>query len=270
MYNEQALQSISSFIQNRLKGDLSSFVEYDLALLRGDEDFGCPGRKFDPDDSNLMRAVYCVAFGDVWKNLTLENSGDGKLRGDTINSSATFFSYPWDDKFTPRWNPPIELKDKIKAFQKTFHTIGNMMVLPDKRIGDWSINKHRGCHDEWHDYEDRFLHALYKVLTDKPDKDEDLHELVDLNNEDFSPFLGEEGWKRFIDGNILNAYVDKEYLPIVKSKGYTWWRGGYINKDRYFAEANRYIEDSTVIIKERGKKIVEILKQRIKNYAEIH
>ena len=123
----------------------------------------------------------------------MENCGEGKLRGDTINSSATFFSYPWDDKFTPKWNPPTELSEKIAGFQKTFHTIGNMMVLPEKRIGEWSINKHRGCHDEWHDYMDRFLDALHKVLTNAADLDEDLKDLVELNTSDFEPFYGENG-----------------------------------------------------------------------------
>ena len=95
-------------------------------------------------------------------------------------------------------------------------------------------------------------------------------ELVNLNNEDFLPFYGEEGWKRFIDGNMLNDYVDQNYLPIVKSKGYTWWRGGYVNKDRYFAEAFRYIDDSTAIIDRRGHKMVEVLKQKLSIHAQIH
>lgn len=155
----------------------------------------------------------------------------------------------------------MKLTDKIKTFQHTFHTIGNMTVLPDKRIGDWGINKHRGCHDDWHDYEDRFLSALYKVLTDKPDLDEDLLELVRCNDEDFAPFYGEEGWRSFIDGNLLNDYVDADYLPVIKTKGYTWWRGGYVNKQRYFAEANRYIDESTRIIHNRGKRMLNILKE---------
>ena len=38
-----------------------------------------------------------------------------------------------------------ELQEKIAEFQTTFHTVGNMTVLPDKRSDEWSINKHRGC-----------------------------------------------------------------------------------------------------------------------------
>ena len=115
--------------------------------------------------------------------------------------------------------------------------------------------------DDWHDYENRFLSALYKVLTDKPDLDEDLLELVRCNDEDFAPFYGEEGWRSFIDGNLLNDYVDADYLPVIKTKGYTWWRGGYVNKQRYFAEANRYIDESTRIIHNRGKRMLNILKE---------
>lgn len=254
---------IDTFVQEKLFGNIDNIIDYDLGLLRSDKQYGCPGRNFDPDDTNLMRAIYCIVFGDVWTNLSWENSGEGKLRGDTINSSATFFSYPWKDQFTTKWNPPVELTEKIKTFHHTFHTIGNMMVLPDKRIGEWSINKHRGCHDEWHDYEDRFLAALYKVLTRKSDLDEDLQELVQLNEEDFAPFYGEEGWRRFIDGNLLHDYVNADYLPIIKSRGYTWWRGGYVNKQRYFAEANRYIDESTRIIHNRGKRMLDMLKERI-------
>ena len=135
-----------------------------------------------------------------------------------------------------------------------------MTVLPDKRIDEWSINKHRGCHDEWHDYEDRFLSALYKVLMQEKDADEDLAELVELNKEDFQPFYGQEGWKRFIDTHLLEYYVDSNYIPVITSKGYTWWRGGYTNKERFFKEANRYIDRSTEIIKNRGERIVERLK----------
>ena len=49
------------------------------------------------------------------------------------------------------------------------------------RIDGWSINQYRGCHAEWHDYEDRFLAALYKVLTEKSDHEEDLQDFVQLN-----------------------------------------------------------------------------------------
>ena len=148
-------------------------------------------------------------------------------------------------------------------FRTTCYTIGNMAVLPDKRIGEWSINKHRGCHNEWHDYEDRFLEALYLVLTSDSRRDLDLEELVELNKEDFLPFYGKKGWVKFVEGNLLMDYVDIDYVPIVRSKGYTYWRGGYTNRERFFAECHRYIDDSTRIINSRALRMIEKIKEQL-------
>ena len=254
------LELISTFIQDKLYGDISRLATFPLGSLRNDEVYGCPGRNFDSDDTELMRAVYCVVFGETWLNLSMENVGNGKLRGDTLNTYNTLFSPPWAEKFTKIWNPDKDLITKINEFRNTAYTIGNMAVLPDRRIGEWSINKHRGCHDEWHDYEDRFLAALYKALTKQEDCDPDLEELVHLNDEDFAPFYGEEGWRRFIEGNILEYYVDDNNKPVVSSKGYTYWRGGYTNRDRFIAECYRYIDFSTDVINDRAKRMIEKIK----------
>lgn len=252
---------IRSFVEKKLDGDIEKMASFQLGSLRYDKEFGCPDRKFDSDDTNLMRAVYCIVFGDTWKNLSMDNSGNGKLRGDTINTYSSLFARPWDqpDRFVEKWHPDDEFLAKRKVFNETCYTMGNMMVLPDCRIGEWSINKHRGCHDEWHDYEDRFLSALYKVLLNMPNADEDLQELVELNQDDFLPFYGEEGWRHFIDGNMLEYYVDESYIPVISSKGYVYWRGGYTNRNRFFEECNRYIDFATDVIHGRAKRMIEVL-----------
>ena len=170
---------VAQFIEEKLEGDISRMASFPLGNLRNDNTFGCPGRNFDSDDTELMRAIYCIVFGETWENLSMDNLGDGKLRGDTLNTYNTLFSQPWNEKFTAIWHPDDKLLSKMKEFQTTCYTVGNMAVLPDRRIGEWSINKHRGCHNEWHDYEDRFLDALYKVLTGDFGRDLDLEELVE-------------------------------------------------------------------------------------------
>lgn len=251
---------INTFVAEKLEGDIHRLADFPLVCLRNDKVYGCPNRNFDADDTELMRAIFCVVFGDTWKNISMDNLGNGKLRGDTLNTFNTLFSVPRNEKFTSIWHPDEELAGKINLFYTTYHTIGNMAVLPDRRIEGWSINKHRGCHDEWHDYEDRFLTELYKVLTLQPDRDLDLEELVQLNNEDFMPFYGEDGWRKFINGNMFEYYVDNNYHPIIFSKGYTFWRSGYTNRDRFIAECHRYIDFSTEIIKDRARRIIEKLK----------
>lgn len=257
------IELISHFIEERLEGDASRLATFPLGNLRYDKVYGCPNRNFDSDDAELMRAIYCIVFKESWNNISMDNQGDGKLRGDTLNTYNTLFSRPWDDKFTTIWHPDAGLAEKMKTFQTTCYTIGNMSVLPDRRIGEWSINKHRGCHSEWHDYEDRFLFALHKVLTRQADRDLDLEELVKLNDEDFLPFYGAEGWKDFIHLNMLEYYVDASCDPIVLSKGYTYWRGGYTNRERFFAECHRYIDCSTHIINDRARRMVVKILQTI-------
>ena len=252
---------VAQFIKENLEGDIKRLVTFPLGNLRNDNVYGCPGRNFDSDDTELMRAIYCLVFGDVWENLSMVNLGDGKLRGDTLNTYNTLFSQPWNEKFTAIWNPDDKLKAKMKEFQTICYTIGNMAILPDRRIGEWSINKHRGCHNEWHDYEDRFLAALYKVLIGDPSCDPDLQELVELNKEDFLPFYGKEGWKDFIYGNLLMDYVDGNCEPVVSSKGYTYWRGGYTNRERFYEECHRYIDFSTRVINNRARMMIDKIKK---------
>ena len=43
-------------------------------------------------------------------------------------------------------------------------------------------------------------------------------------------------------------YVDNDYVPVVRSKGCTYWRGGYTKCDCFIAECYRNIDDSTEII----------------------
>ena len=254
---------IAQFIEEKLEGEITRLASFPLGNLRNDSTYGCPGRNFDSDDTELMRAIYCLVFGEVWENLSMDNLGDGKLRGDTLNTYNTLFSQPWNEKFTAIWHPDDKLTAKMKEFQKTCYTVGNMAVLPDRRIGEWSINKHRGCHNEWHDYEDRFLEALYLVLTGDSKRDLDLEELVELNKEDFMAFYGKDGWVKFVEGNLLMDYVDSDYVPVVRSKGYTYWRGGYTNRDRFIAECHRYIDDSTEIINHRAKLMIEKIKVKL-------
>lgn len=66
--------------------------------------------------------------------------------------------------------------------------------------------------------------------------------------------------------NMLEYYVDVEYKPVITSKGYTYWRGGYTNKERFFAECHRYIDFSTKIINERAKRMIDILESEDKKF----
>ena len=60
---------VTRFIEEKLGGDITQLATFPLGNLRNDDTYGCPDRKFDSDDTELMRAIYCLAFGDVWERL---------------------------------------------------------------------------------------------------------------------------------------------------------------------------------------------------------
>lgn len=257
MTKPEAISLIGSLTEKYLNGDIHALKTFPLGMLKEDETYGCPNRKFDSDDTNLMRAIYTLVFSDVW-GIGPEDLENYTLRGDTINSYSTLLAPPWNsERFIERWRPDEDFKNRRTLFNDVCYSMGNMMVLPNIAIGEWTINRHRGVHEEWHDYEDRFLLALYNVLTDAPNKDFDLCDLVEVNREMFLPFYGKDGWNRFIKGNMLEAYVDKDYKPIITSQGYTYWRrSGYISSDNFYKECNRYMAFVQRFVSDRADRII--------------
>ena len=66
---------IRKFVDEVLSGDWKKFETFDVRTLQTSELYGCPGRNFDCDDTELMRAAYVVLWGDFFPDLTMENYG---------------------------------------------------------------------------------------------------------------------------------------------------------------------------------------------------
>lgn len=262
------LKLIQSFVEERLDGNLDKLATYELTNLRNDEVYGNPGRYFDPDDTELMRAIYCVVFENAWPNIS-ENIKAYKLRGDTLNTFATMFGrisgdylpelHPGLDKY----NPSGDLVTIVEDFYRVCWTIGNMTVLPNIPCRKNTMNQYRGCHPVWHDYEDRFLLALYIALTDGEPKDKGLMDILDANKSFFLPYYGPEGWKKFVDAHFLNIYVDENYMPVISSKGYYFWRNYDMTDEQYLQEAKRYCSFATHVIHNRANHMMDIVRCRI-------
>lgn len=249
-------------------------------MLWGDDKYGCPDRQFDCDDTNLMRAIYCVVFYDAWTNLTMETLDKSTLRGDTMNTRATLFGRKCkpDESYHPgldKYSPSKELSNRVYNFYFACNSIGNMMVLPnhskmvellengEPRQTWWTINTHRGCCPEIQDYMDRFLIQMHKVLTFQTDGDENLKELIRANNDQFERYYGEEGWKNFIRNNMLEYYCNEHFHPTLSSKGYTFWRNCYTTRDNCLKECERYLDHVIPIINKRATRMISMIKQQL-------
>lgn len=51
------IELISSFVPQKLEGDITRLACFPLGNLRNDEEYGCPGRNFDSDDTELMQPM---------------------------------------------------------------------------------------------------------------------------------------------------------------------------------------------------------------------
>lgn len=264
-------QLIIDFIHEYLHDDITELAHFHLRELQEDEKFGCPGRKFDADDTNLMRAVYCVLFSDVWEGLNMESLDKYVYRGDTMNTYNTMFGRPNQESLHPgldKYNPSKELIDKVDDFQKNIcGTIGNMTVLPN--IGhDYNgqyetINTYRGCHYIWHDFFDQFLGSLNDVLDGKGETDFPLKKLVELNKKPFLPYMNSKGILCLSQGLLWEDYIDQEGKPVLTSKGFFYWRNFGMTREEYLQEAERYVNFARTVIENRSIKMVIILRKRL-------
>lgn len=52
------IEIINSLVAEKLDGNIQRLANFPLGSLRNDKVYGCPGRNFDSDDTELMRAIF--------------------------------------------------------------------------------------------------------------------------------------------------------------------------------------------------------------------
>ncbi len=258
-----ALQLVREFTREMLNGDVQKFRDFNFQTLRDSAKYGCPDRNFDCDDTNIMRAVYVVLWGDFLPYLTDGNFGFRKqYRGDTVNTFHTMFGREIMEKpgffaGLEKYSPSDELREKVRHFGKLCSCIGNYVVLPNYFTRQTSLNCYRGTND-WHDFFDRFLQELYKVLTGQEGQDETLRELVNVNGFCFRKLQGENGFRDFVRNLMLEDYCDSSCLPkTVFAMNYHWKNEQ--DPEQYFRDAGLYLEQTEKIILRRAERMVRRL-----------
>ena len=263
----QAEQLIKDFVTEFLADDWEQFKYFDMNSLKTSEKFGCPGRNFDCDDSNLMRAVYVVLWGKDFPYLNMHNFGYRKqYRGDTMNTFNTMFGRESEEKTgffagLEKYAPSDELREKVRQFDKLCRNIGNYVILPNYFARNTSLNCYRGT-NEWHDFFDRFGIEIHKVLTGFEQQDEVLQELVKVNNFAFQNFQGEDGFRKFSQILLLDDYCDNSGKPLEIFAMNYHWRNEH-DPEQYFHDAEIYLEKTEKIIRSRADKMISMLKENI-------
>lgn len=269
---EQAGLLVREFVDEMLSGDWDKFRTFDFKTLAESEKFGCQNRNFDCDDTNLMRAIYVVLWGDSLPFLTLDNFGyQRQYRGDTINTFHTMFGreIPGRKGFfagLEKYSPSEELREKVREFSTLCRNLGNYMVLPNYYAEQTTLNCYRGTND-WHDFFDRFLIELHKVLTGAEPQDPILRNLVRVNGYCFRKFAGEAGFRNFCKEMLLESYCDPEGAPkTVFSMNFHWKNEK--DPEQYDQDAELYLQKTREIICSRADRMISLLKQKLSGDAE--
>ena len=266
--DERARCLLLDFIREKLDGKLDNIRTFDTKTLRGDDKFGCPGRYFDCDDTEIMRAVYVVLWEDLLPDLSMDTMGNaGKYRGDTMNSFHTMFGREIPERpgfyaGLEKYHPSDELRERVREFgNKYCSTVGNFVVLPNLYVRDTTLNFYRGT-NQWHDFFDRFLVQLRNVLCDCGEKDPLLDELVKANAFCFDRFQGGIGFQVLEDRLFLEDYCDMDGIPEERFPLNYHWKDP-LDAVRYFSDADIYLRIAEEIIDRRGGKMLTELKEKL-------
>ena len=264
----ESIDMVRKFVAEELHGNLDALADHDLSTLEGHALYGAPGRTFDTDDSNLVRALFDVLYADALPGLALPVLGTGRAyRGDTLNTFHTLFGRPipgQPGRFAglERHRPTEELRAGAAAFHRTYHTLGNLAPLPNRALGRLTFNTYRGTHAQWRDAFPAFLENLRLVLAGYPAADPTLGKLVELNAEAFREFRAPDGLVGFARRLDLEGYVDSATgLPIPHYAPNAHFMPQ--SEEAYLASAERYLAVAPELIRRRAVRMIARLRPHL-------
>lgn len=265
--NTDSIRLIRSFVEEKLNGDIEELISFDVKQLKGDRRYGsCNGGGFDSDNTSIVRAVLAVAFEDVWPDFDENALAQKKYRGDTINTFNTMFGPKLGSggfEGLNLFNPDEATLDRVDRFYHVYSTIGNMVPLPNRSAGRYTLNTFRGTYSKWRDYFDEFLFALRSALADGVYDDQTFEQLMEVNSFAFHQYAGESGFLELCKGLMLDDYINdtgevKHLFPVV------YWWNRELTRDRYLSAVDKYLDFCESFIVNRSKLIVEFLKKKLK------
>ena len=285
---QESLSILRGFIKDVLDGDIEKLREFDFTNLTK-----YVGEIIDPDMYLITQAIYILLWGDIYE-LTFEKMGSWSwrneyaFRGDTMNSFGSLFgkedrrrdrTFAFRAKFYGADKDPCLWK-KINEFYKSYHCIGNFIVIPNRGSLRNGINGARaGYYDReecegMRDYFDWFLVGIaeYQRKVINGDIHLSKFEMQLQMNPEYNPaFLSIKEWEErffltpyFKDGKptLLFKKPLEERLKVTDPNG-SDPLVSYYEADEYLELLEDFIDRSEEVIKYRTDKIIEALKDKL-------
>lgn len=265
---------VHEFCKEYLNGDLSKlrwFSFGQLARIPRQFDYAKYGAsisgRFDCDDCKLMRDVYEQIWG--------VESPD--CRGDTICSFRTVFGREYgegnktklrDDQikgfasFKGR-DLPRTLIRKAWDFHDTYHTIGNFLPLPDKKVDGKSLNTYRYRQGVRNDDFGSFLEAVRMYLCGegmacgRAELPELFIRLMDENSFFWDRYRGADGFRRYVADFFLEDFVGPDGRGFPRK--IVSWNDKRVPDDEFVKAAFDYVSSSSEMIYHRATRMLDAL-----------
>ncbi len=251
--NVYALKMLRSFIDERLDGDITKLKYFDFNSLKKDNKYGDNrDRTVFGTESMLAKSVFSLAFSDVWQGLNYELMDKRTFQADTINFTNTLFGIHFEDyyKALETFRAPQSLRQRVVAFEKMVHTIGNIMVIP------FCWNMVRDTRPLGRGYTDVFLREVYKMMTKEAKFNRKLLDNLNHAIKDVDSFRTKENFTKMARGLMLDDFLDDEGRPKQVFQGLFSWEHG-IDRPTFLRAANEFLDFCEPFIDKRADKIIK-------------
>ena len=285
---KKSIKILRSFVSDILNENIERLKDFDFTDLTT-----YVGDIIDPDMYCITQAIYIILWGDIY-DLSYEKMGpwnwknEHPFRGDTLNSFGSLFgkenkkkdrSFAFRAKFYNADQDPY-LWAKIKKFSKSYHSIGNFIVIPNRATLKNGINGARAGYysreecEGMRDYFDWFLIAIanYQNKVKKGDIYLSRFEMQLQMNPEYNPaFLDIKEWEErfflkpyFENGKpvVLFKTPLKERLKVTDPNG-TDPEISYYEADEYLELLEDFLDKSEKVIEYRTDKIIEVLRRKL-------
>ena len=272
------MRLLREFVDECLDGDWDRLADIDPSgcydpnkPIAGSDWLKCPGRNFDCDDCELSRAVYREVWGVEFP----------QFRGDTMNSFRTVFGreritrrvvdVPWafaGSAADERFSLPDQLRDRIRDFFWTYHTIGNFIPLPNVAVDGKTLNMYRA--GIWKDSFGAFLAAIRMYLEGRGMNCGRLEvppafvRLMDANAFFWDRYRGR--FEDYVRDFFLEGYLD-DFGRVIDMPRVYWWDKS-LSADKYIAVAMQFLDLSEEVIANRAQRIIMALQMNGGNPVE--
>lgn len=256
-----AIKLLRDFVKEKLGGDIHKLRTYDLKTLSDDRKYGDNIITRAP----IVKAMMSLAFGDVWSELSVDTLNKGHFECDTINKYQNLFGINMCDQYfkgMQKFNPSSSQHQRALKVAHLTDSIGNLWVLPCSP----SIAS-RILDNSYRYYMDKFLLAIYNVLTEKKRVDKTLRSII-VKNKQMDVYKGEEGFDRFIHNMMLDDFLDYYRKP-TEIFPFVWSSMKDLDKDTYFDAVDQFCTFCEKFIPRRADIIIGKLSNALSNTPSI-